>query len=245
MNALALLAPRRLGRLLASDAMNIGRDPMLLLALAMSFAPAAAFFVWRAAWDKAALNAFGIAELSRYAAPIALLIPAALVGWVTGFLMLEERDDGPLLAIDVTPVGKVGLLAYRATFTAAAAGMLTLIAAGPIVPTASPGLTLALAILVAAAAVLAAFVLPAVARNKVEGLALTKITNLASVIPLVAIVPSPWRYLAGVVPTYWLGELLRLSTQTYLSLPVVLACAVLSHVTIGAGLLVLLRRRAG
>ncbi len=36
-----------------------------------------------------------------------------LIGWVTGFLLLEDRDDGPLLAVDVTPIGKCGFLAYR------------------------------------------------------------------------------------------------------------------------------------
>jgi hypothetical protein len=35
--------------------------------------------------------------------------------------MLEDRDDGALLALDVTPPGKAGFLAYRVTVTAGVA----------------------------------------------------------------------------------------------------------------------------
>jgi hypothetical protein len=62
---------------------------------------------------------------------------------------------------------------------------------------------------VAAEAILATAVLPAMARNKVEGVALTKLTNLAAFVPLIAFLPSSWRFLAGPVPTYWIGEMLR------------------------------------
>ena len=54
----------------------------------------------------------------RYLAPIVFVLPALLIAWVTGFLMLEDRDDRALLALDVTPPGKAGFLAYRVTVTA-------------------------------------------------------------------------------------------------------------------------------
>ncbi len=245
MSALAIFAPRRFGRMLLSDAMNVGRDPMLLFAIALSILTSVAFHLGRGAMDQAALAAFGVAAFSRYVAPVALLVPAFLIGWVTGFLLLEDRDDGPLLAIDVTPVGKGGFFAYRATVTALVTAAVTLLGLRLVVPDAGAGEALLILLLVPAEAVIAAVILPAVARNKVEGLALTKLTNLASVVPLLAILPSPWRLLGGVVPSYWIGEMLALSGEPPLPFAVVAAAAVAVHLAWGVVLFRLFVRRAG
>lgn len=245
MTALSLFAPRRFARLIASDAMNIARDPMLLVAIGMSLLPAAAFFFFREAMDASALDAFGIERLSRYVAPIALIIPTMLIGWVTGFLLLEDRDDGPLLAIDVTPVGKGGFLGYRVTVTAIATIAVTLYAAPLVIPEFGWGKAVLMAVLVAAEAAMVAVILPAIARNKVEGLALTKLINLASIVPLLAIVPSPLRFLGGFFPTYWIGELLGLAGDATLPFAASAALAVAVHAAALAGLFWLLGRRAG
>lgn len=212
MNTLSVFAPRRLARLLAGDAMNVTRDPMLLFAVVLSVVPPLALYFGQPAMDAAAQSAFGIVALSRYFVPLVLMLPAVLIGWVTGFLLLEDRDEGTLLALDVTPIGKSGFLAYRVTVTALLAIALTLYAWPLVLPDASLGIALTLAALVALNAVAAAVILPAIARNKVEGLALTKLTNLLAIVPLLAAIPSPWRYIGGVLPPYWIGELLPLTT---------------------------------
>jgi fluoroquinolone transport system permease protein len=164
--------------------------------------------------DAAALAAFGLPDVSRYVVPVCLVLPAVLLGWVTGFLLLEDRDEGTLLAVDVTPVGKSGFLAYRTGVTAVLALGVTLYA-WPLVMPAQDALTaLLIAMLVALSAIGFAVVLPAVARNKVEGLAVTKLANLLTVAPLLAAIPSPWRFLASPLPPFWLGELLRLTDVT-------------------------------
>ena len=56
------------------------------------------------------LQFFDLPNLSTYVAPIAFLMPAYLVGWVFGFLLLEDRDDHTLLAVETTAVGKQGFL---------------------------------------------------------------------------------------------------------------------------------------
>jgi fluoroquinolone transport system permease protein len=167
-----------------------------------------------------------------------------LIGWVTGFLLLEDRDDGVLLAVDVTPIGKSGFLTYRVTVTALVGAAITAIA----IPFVAPALELPQRLLIVTAvaveSVLAAVILPALARNKVEGLALTKLTNIAAVVPLIAIVPSPWRYVAGIVPTYWLGELLAPHEPARPFWLIVLA-VVITHVGCALLLFALLRRRVG
>lgn len=245
MSMFAVFAPRRAGRLFASDATNIGRDPMLLAASVMSLLPAIALFGFRDAIDAAALTAFGLPALSRFIVPVALLQPAFLVGWVAGFLFLEDRDDGPLLAVDVTPVGKGGYVAYRVALAGLLIAAITLPATLVLAPQAHPALALLIAGLVAVEGVCAAIILPALARNKVEGLALTKVTNLFSLVPLVAIIPSGWRYLTGILPPFWIGELLEMSEELRLPLAVAVVLAVTVHLLVAFGLFRLLARRSG
>lgn len=245
MSGISIFAPRRLGRLVASDAMNISRDPMLLFATVLSLVPAIAFHFGRAPMDAWALASFGLVDLSRYVAPVVLLIPAFLVGWVTGFLALEDRDDGPLLALDVTPVGKGAFLAYRVSVTAAVTIGITLFAWPLVVPDQPVWVIATLALLIAMNAILAALVLPAVARNKVEGLALTKVTNILSLVPLIAIIGAPWRYLAAFLPSFWIGEMLDLSGEGTLPVGLVAGLALVVHAAAVAGLFWLIGRRAG
>ncbi|OEO31041.1 hypothetical protein VW23_018305 [Devosia insulae DS-56] len=241
---LSILRPRRFLRLLTSDAMNVSRDPMLLFAIVMSIVPAIAFAFAREPMDGAALAAFGLPEISSYVALFVLVLPAILIGWVTGFLLLEDRDDGVLLAVDVTPVGKSGFLLYRVTITALIGAAITAVAIPLVVPSIAFEAKILLVAAVAAESVLAAVILPAVARNKVEGLALTKLTNIAAIIPLIAIIPSPWRFVAGIVPTYWIGELL-VGPIPALPVGVIAVTMIVTHVGWAAVLFWLLGQRIG
>lgn len=240
----SVLQPRRFLRLLTSDAMNVSRDPMLIFAVVLSIVPAIAFALTREAMNEAALAAFGVDEISSYVALVVLVLPAVLIGWVTGFLLLEDRDDGVLLAVDVTPVGKSGFLLYRVTVTALIGAAITAAAIPLVVPAIGLEAGILLVAAVAVESVLAAVILPAIARNKVEGLALTKLTNIATIIPLVAIVPSPWRFIASFVPTYWIGELV-VGPVSALPIWAVAAAMIITHVGWAALLFALLARRVG
>lgn len=230
MSALAILAPSRLARLLTSDARNVSRDPMLIMGSIMALFPSLGLWLARPAIDEAGLDAFGIPALSRYFVPVALLLPAFLVGWVSGFLFLEDRDEGPLIAIEVTPIGKLGFMVYRVAATAFITAMITALALFLLLPNQDPWLAAPILLTVPANAVMGALILPALARNKVEGLALTKLTNLAAIMPLLAAPPSPFRLLGGVFPTYWLGEWLKLGGDATLSLWTAVPAGIVVHV---------------
>lgn len=105
--------------------------------------------------------------------------------------MLEDRDDGPLLAVAVTPLGTRGYLGYRAALAAALTTLLTVYGIALLLPGVTPAIAVLLVLLIAAESVLAAAILPSVARNKVEGLAVTKLTNLTAIVPLAALLPRP------------------------------------------------------
>ncbi len=240
---MSVLVPRRFLRLFVSDALNVSRDPVLILATALSVLPAIGLWLWMPAMDEAAAATFGIERFSRYIAPVALMLPAALIGWVAGFLLLEDRDENLLPALEVTPVGKAGFLAYRVTITALLSAAVTI----PTLSVVAPGLDVTTATLlialVPANAVLNAVVLPALARNKVEGLALTKLTNLAMIVPLLAAVPSPWRFAAAIFPSYWIGEVLGLGTAP-LPLAIVASVAIAVHFAWTAAMFRLFIKRA-
>ena len=152
--------------------------------------------------------------------------------------LLEDRDEGTLLALAVTPVGQGGVLSFRLV----AAGCLSALLAAATLPFVLPGLGLlqglATLVLVGLSGVLATAVLPALARNKVEGLALTKVSNLVILVPLAALLPAPFRYLFGWLPSYWLGELLFVGAG-----PVVTSLAVAAGVALHLGAIALLVRR--
>jgi fluoroquinolone transport system permease protein len=245
MSALSILAPHRLSRLFAADARNVWRDPTLVFATLLSVFPSIAFALFRTPMDRAALSSFGIEAFSLYVAPVALCVPAFLIGWVGGFLFLEDRDEGTLAAVEVTPPGKVGFVVYRVGATMLIAAAVALLGARLIVPDAGPSMTAVLIALGALQAAGGAFVLPAVARNKVEGLAVTKLTNILSIAPLLAAIPSELRYLGGVLPTFWIGELLGLSGERALPLVMLAVIALAIHILSAALLFRLMASRTG
>lgn len=228
MNTLSVFQPSRLAALFRADIHNISRDPIMLLTMILVMALPCATWYWRPELNNYAETAFNINNIAFYIASFVLVLIAILLGWVTGMLLLEDRDDGPLLALEVTPVGKSGFLLYRTTVTAVISFIAAFAIAGLLLQP-PLGLRLFMAMLVALEAVMITFALLAMAGNKVEGLALSKVLNIAALVPLIALIPSGLRYLAGWVPSYWVGEILYGN-----SLPdaAVYALAVLLHIMI-------------
>jgi fluoroquinolone transport system permease protein len=128
-----------------------------------------------------------------------------LAGMVVGFLLLDQRDDDTLTALRVTPLPLGGYLAYRVALPL----VLGLVLAAALLPLAGVG-GLGIGALLAAAAgaaplapVIALF-LAAFAANKVQGFALTKVSGVLLLPPLVAwFTAAEWQWLFWIVPTYW------------------------------------------
>ncbi|MBV7380443.1 hypothetical protein [Maritimibacter dapengensis] len=208
MTSLSIFSPRRLAQLIASDWTNTRRDPTLLFVALFAAMPALLIWYFRAGIDRLGADMFGLAALSDWIVPIVLTLPPLMLGWVIGFLFLEERDDGPLAAISVTSVGRQGMLAYRVSLAWTLSAIMTYLGAVLLLPASGFAVHLALAVIVGLEAIIVTTLLPAFAKNKVEGLALTKLFNIGSIVPLAALIASPVKYLAGIVPTFWIGEAL-------------------------------------
>lgn len=190
------------------DARSIGRDALLRWMLALPLLIVVPMWLVLPPLLVRIGALFGVALPSLYpsiASAALLLITPMLYGLVIGFLLLDQRDDQTLSALQITPLPVGHYLAYRLVaptvlsygMTVAAvllAGLpnlhlLGLLLAGMVAALHTPLLALGLACFAA---------------NKVQGLALMKAGSVLLLAPLIGLLlKSNWRYLFGILPTYW------------------------------------------
>lgn len=190
------------------DAKNIQRDSLLAW---LGFAPILTALIVRIFLPR--LTSWLLADYAFDVTPYTdafmgyflVLLTPMIVGLIIGFLLLDERDDQTLTALQVTPLPLNGYLLYRLGLPV----LLSIFMSGLVFPLAGlaplpfTGLA-ALALLAALEAPLYALFLASFAENKVAGLALLKGVSTLLMLPMAAyFVPSNWQLLAGLIPTYW------------------------------------------
>ena len=189
------------------DGRNIRRDSMLRW---MLFAPIliALIFRWLIPWAvEGILNEFGF-DLRPYYPVLysyLILIAPVMSGVVIGFLLLDERDDQTIIALQVTPMSMNNYLSYRLgvpTVISILLAPLVLWLAG--VTNLSIGNMLLVGLLAAPLAAMFALTLITLAPNKVQGFAIMKGLGIFLVAPLLAwFISMPLQLLFGILPTYW------------------------------------------
>ncbi len=194
------------------------RDPFLRLMAVLPFVVALVFRMGVPAADAALAevidpSTFRLREYYPVISAFLLQLPGLFAGGVTGFSILEDRDEGILSAMAVTPIGRAGYLISRLLFPAvlAVAGALVVV---PLAGLHRPD-TVALLLAAAAAAPLApvsALLLATLATDKVEGLAVWKLVGFLFVGPLVLVLPPAARPAGWPLASYW-------ATRVYLSGP--------------------------
>jgi fluoroquinolone transport system permease protein len=129
----------------------------------------------------------------------------SLAGLLTGFLLLEEKEDRTVRALLVSPLSLRTYLGYRMASPMALGSLAVLVVvliAGVAVPPLWP--LVAIAIVASLFGVAMALFLPATAQDKITAFAIAKIVSAFSFIPVAAyFVRDPWQYLFGVYPPYW------------------------------------------
>ncbi len=197
------------------DARSVLRDPLLrwVIILPLAFALALRGAIPSLLTQITAWLPFTL-DIGPHYTPLMsyalLLIAPMLAGVVIGFLLLDLRDDGVLAALQVGPPRLGGYLRYRLALPTLVGLLLTpalfliagLSVGGP--------MELALAALGAApVASLYALLLGAIAQNKVQGIALMKLSGLLFILPALSrYVPDIWQLPLALVPTYWPAHLL-------------------------------------
>lgn len=134
-----------------------------------------------------------------------MVLMPILAGLVIGFLLLDQRDDNALAALQVTPLSLRGYLAYRIAAPIVLSIVLTIVLfrIAALTPVAFfPLLWMSMA--VAPLAAVFALFLGTFAANKVQGFALTKANGVITLPPVAAyFVDGDWQLAFGIVPTYW------------------------------------------
>lgn len=205
-----LMAFRALGPI---DIRSVHRDPLLrwVLLLPLVIALASRWLLPLIFTKLEELSGFPILAyyppIMSYA--LIALVPF-MVGFVIGFLLLDQRDDRTLVALQVTPLSLNNYLAYRLALPMLISAIVT-VAAIPLSGLAhmNIGQLLLVALVSAPQAPLCALVLAAMAQNKVQGFALMKASGVVMLPPIIAyFIQSPWHFALGIVPTYWPAKLL-------------------------------------
>ncbi len=237
MNTLTLI--RVLGPL---DARGVGRDALLRWLVVMPVGIALAIRGVLPALLERAVPLLPFDLMAFYAplmAYVLLLITPLLAGMVIGFQLLDQRDDGVLDALRITPPRLRGYLAYKLALPILVGVGLTLITfplAG--LSIGGPGALLIAAVGIAPHGPLFALFLVAFATNKVQGFALTKMSNVLLMLPLAAaFAPAAWHPLLAIAPGYWPAQLLWTLQSGGTGAPIYLAAALAYQLLIGWALL--------
>ncbi len=193
------------------DAKSVARDPMLRWLVTL---PLLIAFLMR--WGVPAVTArlderagFDLEPYYPLIASFMTVIAPMLVGIVIGFLLLDQRDDGTLAALRVTPVSLNGFLVYRIAAPLVVSVALTMV----VIPITGlveihPLALLLCAVAAAPAGPLFALFLASFASNKVQGFALMKAAGVLNWPPVIAyFLPIGWQLAMGIVPTYWPAKL--------------------------------------
>ncbi len=135
-----------------------------------------------------------------------LLSVPVLMGTIVGFLLIDERDDHVLNAIQVTPVPLPAYLGYRVLLPGVLSIALSTLGWWLTGLSNLPPHAMALAACGAAPLAPATMLfLVGWAANKIQAFALLKIISALMLLPVAAyFVPTPWQYGVGLVfPPYW------------------------------------------
>lgn len=193
--------------LLMNDIRHAGKDPVLLMGF---LGPLILIILTRFGFPTAAhwLGASFSFDLNEYRIfTLALLVVTIpmLLGMMNGLLMLDERDENIISYFAITPLMRKGYLLYRLTLPSLLSAVLTVLFLK------FSGLAefhleyLLMLLLLVIEAPCFALLVAAFSANKVEGLALYKISALLFIAGPIIIyfVPEGWKWLGVWIPTYW------------------------------------------
>jgi fluoroquinolone transport system permease protein len=129
-----------------------------------------------------------------------------LLGLLFGLLVLDERDNNTLAALQVTPMSMRSYAVYRVALPAAYGFLITLpnLVLVGIVPSGTYAGAAAMALGCIFVAPVVAMGLAAFARNKIEAITVFRGVTLFVPLTLVAyFVESDWQYAFGINPVFW------------------------------------------
>ncbi|MCG8414531.1 MAG: hypothetical protein MI746_09980 [Pseudomonadales bacterium] len=148
---------------------------------------------------------FQLADYYPLIVALLILTPPIYYGFVLALLLLEEKDEGVLLAIAVTPMQLPWFLFARiGVYTTISLPLIYFVHELIGVVSISEVELLLVALAAAPAAPMIVMLLSAFCRNQLEGFVMGKGMGFLILFPLAMyFVPDYWHLLCGILPTYW------------------------------------------
>lgn len=184
--------------LLTKDARVIARDPMMALLVV--------YPLLIAALTRLIPNWVTVEHLDVYLAPTAPTVAPSMVGLILGFALIEERENRTWLLLRVVPLSETALVGYLVGASGVFSCLTALISSYVYgLGVSHWPLFIASVVVASLTAPLMAFVLGAIASNKIEGLVVAKILGFIPVTAaLVFVLPPVWQSLLFWNPYYWI-----------------------------------------
>lgn len=189
------------------DLRNLWRDELLswMIFLPLGMFPAVRLLVPYLSTQIARQFGFDLAPYYTLIQSLLVICMPMVYGVLIGFLLLDQRDDRTLCALQVTPLTLGGYLAYRISLPIVLSVGVTLLML-PLAGLEPLGwkALIAVTLLASPLAPLFALFFGVFAENKVQGFALNKGAGVFILLPLVAyFVPGGWQWVFGLLPTFW------------------------------------------
>ncbi|WP_175073807.1 hypothetical protein [Terribacillus sp. AE2B 122] len=192
--------------LLQGDIKNILRDPMLILSI---FSPILLILLIRYVMPSIQrMVQVNLYDYDIFIMSVTIILCPLMIGVLTGFLLLDERDEELISYYAITPIKRKGYLIYRISIPfciTIAFTCLILLYSGIARLQLWPSITIIL--ITSLQAPIITLFLGVFANNKVEGLALAKMAGLTIIAPVLAyFVSSPLQYISGFLPAFWVTK---------------------------------------
>ncbi len=198
------------------------RDGMLLILLPAPFLMGAVLRVLVPLADQM-LNermGFSISPWFSVSDAMVLTMTPVMTAMISAFLILEERDEGIGTYYNITPASGYSYLTARIGLPMIWGWTSSILVISLFSINQYGWFEIVVATVIGTLqGVIMSMFLVAFAANKVEGLALAKLSNIfvmGFVIPW--LIPWPFKYLFGVLPGFWIGEILKNTNLTILTI---------------------------
>lgn len=205
---------KRIKVLLKGDLKNIFRDGILLMSIIGPLLLAIVIKIFVPIMEVVLLENVSFVLSNYYDLILAItfiLIPL-LIGCMTGFILIEDKDEGLLDYYAITPLGKNNYLIYRLSLPVVFNILLLIFVFYFIDLITIPFISLLIIILlVSLEAIIIALFLTIYASNRVEAMALSKLINgFLIVIPVIdRIFTFKGQFMLAVSPTYWIYHAIK------------------------------------
>ncbi len=191
---------------------SIRRDSMLRGMLILVFL-LALFTRWLIPWISVRFDLDLVPFYPLIMSGLVIFLGPVLVGFIVGMLLLDERDEGTLQAISVTPLPMWQYFAWKLVWPVVTTTILTVLMF-PIVGLMPFRWNYLTAVIVGAMwAPLLALIMSCFARNKLQGFVLMRISNVLLLIPMLAWFFPEFGPLLAVFPAFWPMKSLWLAAE--------------------------------